>query len=186
MTTSRDIDARAENLFDDFTLGQLKELAATVSIGKEIGSLSGKNKAQIIAILGRAGDIRKKALTAHKLEAITPYKHLYLYTFTGEVTFEAMATSCRADFPALIDGFSPLPRDSGSLLHLQLCLMDEPKQCIFFISLRIRLTVGKRSRLPRVSENTTTHEEAPPGCCDFLCAIEVSRDRISWVHAEWR
>ncbi len=132
MTTSKSIDARAENLFDDFTLNQLKELAASISLGKEIESLHGKNKAQIIAVLGRTGDVRKKALTAHKLEAITPYKHIYLYTFINEITYEAMAAACRHDFPALVDGFSPLPRDSGSLLHLQLCLLDDQKHRIFF------------------------------------------------------
>ena len=97
MTTSRDIDARAENLFDDFTLGQLKELAATVSIGKEIGSLSGKNKAQIIAILGRAGDIRKKALTATSWRRLPRTSTCICTPSRGEVTFEAMATSlpCR-------------------------------------------------------------------------------------------
>jgi hypothetical protein len=130
MTVSNSLDAQADSIIEDFTLDQLRELVAAVSAGKEIGSLQNKNRAQIIELLGRFGDRRKKTLAAHRLEAITPYKHLYLYSLLDTHSYESLATTFRREFPTLVDGFSPLPRDSASL-HLQLCLLDEQQNRIF-------------------------------------------------------
>ena len=78
MTQSNSIDAQAEAVIRDFTLYQLKEVLATVSVGTELGSLHNKTKEQIIGLLSRVGDAKKKALVAHRLEALTPYKHLFI------------------------------------------------------------------------------------------------------------
>ena len=66
------LDSRAEDLAKDFTLSQLRELVGSVLVGREIGSLQSKNRDQLIALLGTTGDKKKKALVAHRLEAITP------------------------------------------------------------------------------------------------------------------
>jgi hypothetical protein len=70
------LDESLEALSKDFTLYQLREVLLTVSLGSELGSLKNKTREQILAQLGRIGDARKKALVAHRLEALTPYKHL--------------------------------------------------------------------------------------------------------------
>jgi hypothetical protein len=131
MTFRHTLDSRAEDLIKDFTLSQLRELVGTISLGRETGSLSSKNRQQLIDLVGRIGDSNKKALVAHRLEAITPYKHLYLYAPATAIRYEAFASDCRKRFGSLVDNFSPLPRDTASELHLQLCLLDSQNQRIF-------------------------------------------------------
>ena len=82
-------------------------------------------------MLGTIGDAKKKALVAHRLEAITPYKHLYLYAPETPIVYESFASDCRNKFGPIIDNFSPLPRDTATELHLQLCLIDSPNQRVF-------------------------------------------------------
>jgi hypothetical protein len=74
MSADNFLDERVEALTKDFTLHQLREVLATVSVGSERGSLQNKTREQILNQLGRIGDARKKALVAHRLEALTPYQ----------------------------------------------------------------------------------------------------------------
>lgn len=126
------VDEQLEALAKDFTLHQLREVLATVSVGSERGSLLNKTKEQILGQLGRIGDARKKALVAHRLEALTPYKHLYIYAIKTSADYERVSTECRKRFPQLLSGFSPLRSDFGSELHLQLCLLDDGHKRAFF------------------------------------------------------
>jgi hypothetical protein len=132
MSTHNFLDERVEALTKDFTLHQLREVLATVSVGSERGSLQNKTKEQILAQLGRIGDARKKALVAHRLEALTPYKHLYIYAFKASVDYETVSKQCRNRFPQLLSDFSPLRSDFGGELHLQLCLLDDERKRVFF------------------------------------------------------
>lgn len=131
MPPSATLDSRAENFVKEFTLHQLRELVGTVSLGKEIGSLQGKSRQELIDLLGRTGDAKQKALVAHKLETITPYKHLYLYAPAKEIEYKALASDWRRRFASIIDNFSPLPREATAELHLQLCLIDDQSRRIF-------------------------------------------------------
>jgi hypothetical protein len=126
------LDEQVEALAKDFTLHQLREVLATVSVGSERGSLQNKTKDQILGQLGRIGDAKKKALVAHRLEALTPYKHLYMYGFKTPVDYERVSTDCRKRFPQLLNDFSPLRSDFGGELHLQLCLLDDERKKAFF------------------------------------------------------
>jgi len=129
--TSSFLDAQVEAVTRDFTLHQLKEVLATVSVGSERGSLQNKTKSQIIALLGRIGDAKKKALVAHRLEVLTPYKHLFIYSLKTSVTYESVSAQCRSRFPEMVNGFSPLRSDLGSELHFQLCLLDDERKRAF-------------------------------------------------------
>lgn len=131
MTLRHTLDSRAEDLIKGFTLTQLRDFVGTMSLGKEVGSLSGKNRQQLIDVLSTIGDAKKKALVAHRLEAITPYKHLYLYAPKTPIVYDSFASDCRNKFGPIIDNFSPLPRDTATDLHLQLCLIDSPNQRVF-------------------------------------------------------
>jgi len=132
MSSHNFLDERVEALARDFTLHQLREVLATVSVGSERGSLQSKTKEQILGQLGRIGDARKKALVAHRLEALTPYKHLYIYALKTSADYERVSTECRKRFPQLLSDFSPLRSDFGTELHLQLCLLDDAHKRAFF------------------------------------------------------
>lgn len=132
MPVNNFLDEQVEGVVKDFTLYQLKEVLATVSVGSERGSLQNKTKDQILALLGRIGDAKKKALVAHRLEALTPYKHLFIYSIKTSVTYEQISSQCRKRFPELVKGFSPLRSDLGSELHFQLCLLDDERKRAFF------------------------------------------------------
>ena len=43
VTLRHTLDSRAEDLIKDFTLTQLRDFVGTMSLGKEVGSLLGKN-----------------------------------------------------------------------------------------------------------------------------------------------
>jgi hypothetical protein len=131
MTQSSFVDAQVEAVIRDFTLYQLKEVLATVSVGAELGSLHNKTKEQIIGLLSRTGDAKKKALVAHRLEALTPYKHLFIYSIKTATTYRKLSADCRKRLPDLVSGFAPLPSHVGSDLQLQLCLLDDEHERTF-------------------------------------------------------
>lgn len=130
MTQPNYVDAELEGVIRDFTLYQLREVLATVSTDPSLGSLQNKNKEQLVSLLGRIGDGRKKALVAHRLETLTAYKHLFVYAVKRVTTYAEASTECRRRFPKLVDGFSPMPSDASSL-HFQLCLLDDERRRIF-------------------------------------------------------
>ncbi|MGA8761374.1 MAG: hypothetical protein WB562_00665 [Candidatus Sulfotelmatobacter sp.] len=170
--SSTALDSRAEDLVKDFTLSQLRELVGSVLVGRETGSLQSKSRDELINLLGTIGDAKKKALVAHRLEAITPYKHLYLYAPSGEIRYSSLASHCRRAFPSIINDFSPLPRAEADELHLQLCLLDDQAHRIF-VKFAHQVTTWETVKTSGNQRTQRLVKKRHPVVLAIHCAIEL-------------
>ena len=78
----------------------------------------------------KSGD-SQLALYAHRIEAVTPYKHLYLYSLANPGNdFRSLKGKIEAAYPNLVGGFREVDPKPGEL-EPQACIADDTQTRIY-------------------------------------------------------
>ena len=128
MPTSRKIDrehaaVELDELLESLTIPQLLDMAAALGKSSRIGH--SKQKEHLVADLKTIVDFDSLCLAAHRIEALSPFKHAFLFSFDGPITvpdhaFKASRTRA-ADFT---DSFDPVDLKNDTLV-VQTAVPDE-------------------------------------------------------------
>jgi hypothetical protein len=119
------------DILGSFSVSQLRDLAfAMTSHGIE-APRQGASKDDLLEMFKRKKSDAALTTFAHKIEAVSPYKHLFVYSLdAGRFTFKEAAAQIEAAFPGLLkktrDVSSPT-RD----LEPEACVLDENQNRIY-------------------------------------------------------
>lgn len=119
------------DILGSFSTNQLRDLAlAMESRGMEIPKRSLAKEA-LLELLGTKGSDSTLALFAHRIEAVTPYKHLFVYSFdSSHLDYSKAKRRIEAAFPNFIGAFKEVDPQAGELAP-QACLADEIQKRIY-------------------------------------------------------
>jgi hypothetical protein len=114
-----------------FSVNQLRDLAfAMGSRGVELPKHN-LGKEELLGLFEHKKKDAALALFAHRIEAITPYKHLFVYSLdANQFSFPKAKARIEATFPNFIGGIREVDPHVGDL-EPQACLADEPQNRIY-------------------------------------------------------
>jgi hypothetical protein len=85
----------------------------------------------LLHLLGTRKTDANLALYAHRIEAVTPYKHIYIYSVgTAGPSYLAAKSRINAAFPDLTEGFREIEPQPDSL-EPQICVVDDLQKRIY-------------------------------------------------------
>src|SRR4051812_38984071 len=91
------------DVLSTFSASQLRDLALAMgSKGVEIPTQKLTRDALLAQLKGKASDA-SLSLFAHRIEAITPYKHLFIYSLDVQFTFIKAKKQIETAFPKLLN-----------------------------------------------------------------------------------
>src|SRR5579872_1594908 len=113
------------NIVGSFSVSQLRDLAfAMSSHGIEIPKQNA-SKDDLLALFKRRYADATLALFAHRIEAISPYKHLFVYSLdSSRFSFRKARTRIEEAFPQLTDTIREVGPRVGDL-EPEACVVDE-------------------------------------------------------------
>lgn len=119
------------DILGSFSLHQLRDLAfAMGSHGVQVPKQS-LAKEELLGLLQHKKTDAALALFAHRIEAITPYKHLFVYSLdAGKFSFSKAKARIEAAFPKFIGSVRNVDPQVGEM-EAQACLADEPQSRIY-------------------------------------------------------
>jgi hypothetical protein len=140
------LDQAAKAVYSHFSNSQLRELALAARVPPaKVARLT--SQAALTETIDALPERHKLATIAHRIEAVTPYKHCVLVEIDRELSYSSATASCLRSFPELSDGFVPLD-SAESDIQPQLLLSDETSERIFL----------KFAHMVKVYENHVTTE----------------------------
>lgn len=118
-------------LLKTFSVNQLRDLATAMSArGVEL-STRNLGQSEILLLLESKESDPFLALYAHRIEAVTPYKHLFVYTVDStQSNFETMKSKIEAAYPGFIGGYREVTPELDDL-EPETCLADEFQKRIY-------------------------------------------------------
>ncbi len=124
------MSAGISSILETFSQNQLRDLEHSLAAhGVSLPPSAGR-EALISTLESRASD-RRLRVYAHRIEAVTPYKHLYVYTLQDEFrSFASLKTAIEGTFPELIHDVRHFEPKSPEL-QPQLCLLDPVQQRVY-------------------------------------------------------
>lgn len=123
------MDETAKAVYKNFSNSQMRELALAAKVSSsDVARMT--SAAEANSVVDGISDKVRLALLAHRVEAVSPYKHCVLLESATATTYSSLIQKCRGSFAGLFSGFSPLD-SSARDLHAQLCLDDRDAQRIF-------------------------------------------------------
>ena len=122
------------DILGSFSVNQLRALAfAMGSHGVEIPKQS-VGKEELLGLFQNKKADTALALFAHRIETITPYKHLFVYSFdASRFSFSKAKERIEAAFPNFVGNVRKVDPQVGEL-EAQACLADE-QQCRIYLKL---------------------------------------------------
>ncbi|HWA95679.1 MAG TPA: hypothetical protein VG844_13840 [Terracidiphilus sp.] len=125
------MDKLLNTLLDSFSVNQLRELAlALVASGLEPPRATMNRDALLELIKTKSSDSHL-ALYAHRVEAVTPYKHLYLYSLpSAQGDYKKLSVAIANAFPEVWNGYRNAEAKTGEL-ELEACLADDNQKRIY-------------------------------------------------------
>jgi hypothetical protein len=114
-----------------FSVNQLRDLA--LAMGSRGLELPRRNlgKEELLGLLKNKKTDASLALFAHRIEAITPYKHLFVYSLEASGSgLSKLKERIEAVFPNLVGGIREVDPQVGDL-EPQACLADEPQSRMY-------------------------------------------------------
>lgn len=122
------VDETAEAVYSWFNNSQLRDLALAAGVASiHVAKMTSRHQA--IEVVRSVSDRKRLALLAHRVEAISPYKHCVLLEAASPFTYSTVVNMCRAALQ-LFDGFSALD-SSMKDLHAELCIDDKESERLF-------------------------------------------------------
>jgi hypothetical protein len=99
-----------------FSISQLRDLAFAMSSRGLKPPKSTADRKALLDLLHRKASDANLVLYAHRIEAVTPYKHLYLYSLRGGPTrLSALKSKIQSAFPSLMEGYRSVEARPGDL-----------------------------------------------------------------------
>jgi len=102
--------SQIDQLLDTLNLSQLRDLALSLARPSDTTKSLPTNREKLLETIHRSADTKKIGAVAQRIEAIAPYKHLFLFampkTGKGSGSFDAVAKLVNAAFPNLSQGFA--------------------------------------------------------------------------------
>jgi hypothetical protein len=118
------------DVLSSFSASQLRDLAfAMSSRGVEIRTQNLTREALLAQLKGKASDA-SLPLFAHRIEAITPYKHLFIYSLDVQFTFAKTKKQIEKAFPKLLNQIREVEPHLEEL-DAQACVADDLQQRIY-------------------------------------------------------
>ena len=123
--------AAIDQVLESFSIGQLRDLAFAMSSHGMATPKAAMGRDALLELLSTKSSDSLLALYAHRIEAITPYKHVYLYSLapTGNDFYSAKA-KIEKTYPNLVGGFREVDPKPGEL-EPQACLADDMQGRIY-------------------------------------------------------
>ena len=125
------MSAALDQVLESFSVDQLRDLAFAMSSQGIAAPKAAMGRDALLELLSTRSADSKLALFAHRIEAVTPYKHLYLYSLAPNGSdFRSAAAKIEAAYPNLVGGFREVDPKPGEL-EPQACLADDTQGRIY-------------------------------------------------------
>ncbi|MBS1851775.1 MAG: hypothetical protein JST79_12740 [Acidobacteria bacterium] len=120
-----------KEILESFSVNQLRDLAFAMGAhGVDIPKRSLGRNELLRSLENKKADVTL-ALFAHRIEAITPYKHLFVYSLdAGQLTFLKAKTRIEKVFPEFVGSYRDVNPQVGDM-EAQVCLPDEQHDRIY-------------------------------------------------------
>jgi hypothetical protein len=121
-----------ERLLESFTAVQLRDLDLSLAPSGE-GATRSKNHSGFVRQILRRYDNKKVVLHALRLEALLPFKHVFVFSFTTpkkNFEIEALKRTLEKSFPGLFDSPSLIQPESDGL-EPEVCVHDRGRGRLF-------------------------------------------------------
>jgi hypothetical protein len=126
--------SQIDQLLDTLNLSQLRDLALSLARPSDTTKNLPTNREKLLETIHRSADTKKIGAVAQRIEAIAPYKHLFLFampkTGKGSGNFDAVAKLVNAAFPNLSQGVANVKPQPWELTP-QLGIIDSRTQRIY-------------------------------------------------------
>ena len=120
------------DVLGSFSLSQLRDLAVAMGSRGVEPPKHNLGKSELLAFLKNKKSDAALALFAHRIEAITPYKHLFLYSLdASKFSLPKAKTRIQAAYPSFIGGVREIDPQAGGELEPEACLADEDQNRIY-------------------------------------------------------
>lgn len=118
------------DILGSFSVNQLRDLAfAMSSRGVVLPKHNAGKELLLEALKAKATDAALEVF-AHRVEAVTPYKHLFVYSLDADLNFEATKARIEEVFPGLAHNVRPITPQLGEL-EAQACVTDEVRNRVY-------------------------------------------------------
>jgi hypothetical protein len=115
-------------LLDHFTVEQIHDLSAAAAPKRTLPK--SKDKAALIRNLKKLTDIQRLTLAAHRLEALLPFKHVYVYRFSRNGAHAGLADQVASRFGPALESYHPVDL-SNIDLQTQCAIIDRNRDRIY-------------------------------------------------------
>jgi len=125
------MSAGIADVIGSFSVNQLRDLASAIGSRGAEPPKRNLDKAELLAFFKNKKTDASLALFAHRIEAITPYKHLFLYSLdASKFSFSKTKARIEGAFPKLIGSLRDVDPQLGDL-EPEACLADESQNRIY-------------------------------------------------------
>jgi hypothetical protein len=123
--------AAINQVLETFSVDQLRDLAFAMSSRGVATPKAAMGRDALLELLATKSGDSQLALYAHRIEAVTPYKHLYLYSLANPGNdFRSLKGKIEAAYPNLVGGFREVDPKPGEL-EPQACIADDTQTRIY-------------------------------------------------------
>jgi hypothetical protein len=125
------MSSEISDILASFSSNQLRDLALAMGSHGVATPKASLTKEGLIALLGNKKSDPTLALFAHRIEAVTPYKHLFVYSLEAtDLSLSKAVTRIKKAFPNLIGSLREIDSRSDEM-DVQACLIDETQSRIY-------------------------------------------------------
>jgi hypothetical protein len=119
------------DILSSFSTNQLRDLALAMGARGVPLPKATLGKDELLSLLKSRKNNKTLALFAHRIEAVTPYKHLFVYSIDAKrITFPWIIKKINSAFPAFVGGNRQVDAQVD-LLQAQACLADENQEKVY-------------------------------------------------------
>jgi hypothetical protein len=125
------MSAGITEVLGSFSVNQLRDLVFAMGSRGVEPPKRNLGKEELLSFFKNRKNDTNLSLFAHRIEAVTPYKHLYLYSLSNKFSFRETVGRIAEIYPKFVGSVRQVDSQAGDQLEPEVCLPDESQNRIY-------------------------------------------------------